>query len=274
MCVNITPAVVSGELQRARDEVEQQLLELGVRSLERRAADAAAAAAAAAPPPLPADVVARLDNEALGPEDDVAPDDILDVTTRCRRDAAERAAGLGMDAVLKAAAINPSKETLEPQTDVNEPFVKGVGTVDAVLWRSAARSASASSACGTCCSGVCCSFLVFEVCHCISLAVLTAGALFCLLPAYALLLSADQLAALHAAAEPRPGCAPPRVAGGLSKAEMYIAVDGCKVHIRSVLATLCGRPRTSKDRVLRVQQQAVAILQPDEAADEPREDGE
>ncbi len=81
-----------------------------------------------------------------------------------------------------------------------------------------------------------------------------------------LVLTAEQLAALHTAAALRPGFAAGRV---LSKAAMYIAVDGRKIHVRSALATLCGRPRTSKDRVLRVQQQAVAIAQVDEGVDEP-----
>jgi hypothetical protein len=231
-----------------------------VHSLERRAA-AAAAAAAASPSPLAAAVLARLDDEALGPEDDVSPDDILDVTTRVRRDAAERAAGLDMDSVLKAAAINPNKESLEPQTDAAEPFRKGLGTVDALLWRSAARSSSSPASGANALFRLSLDLVFFFFFFLISSA-------FC----FPLALTAQQLKALGSAAAARPGFSHPRVAAGLTKAAIYVVVDGGKIHVRSVLATLCGRPRTSKDRVLRVQDQAVAIAQQDEGADEPAQD--
>lgn len=192
----------------------------------------------------------------LAPEDDVAPDDILAITTRSRRDAAERAAGLDMASVLKAAAINPNKESLEPVTDASEPFLKGLGTVDALLWRSAARSSASPS-------GTDYAVVTTQLRRFVSSS---------RRPCLTLALSADQLATLQAAAAARPGFAHPRQVGGLSKAAMYIAVDGRKMHVRSILATLCGRPRTSKDRVLRVQQQPIAISQPDEGDAEPEQE--
>ena len=118
--------------------------------------------------------------------------------------------------------------------------MKGVGTVDAVLWRSAAR-ASASPASGKRDLVFFFNFFYFFFTH------LPSSSFF------PLVLTAEQLAALHTAAALRPGFAAVRVVGGLSKRAMYIAVDGHKIHVRSALATLCGRPRTSKDRVLRVQ---------------------
>jgi hypothetical protein len=165
-----------------------------------------------------------------------------------------------MDAVLKAAAINPNKESVEPGTDAGEPFRRGLGTVDAVLWRNAAQAKQAPA--GGMRNG---EFRLIGFFPRVVLSLVN-------FPNMRTDLTAQQLAALRAAAALRPGFAAPSNGARLSKTEMYVDVDGRKVHVRSVLATLCGRPRTSKDRVLRVQQQPLAISQPDEGADEPEEE--
>lgn len=87
-------------------------------------------------------------------------------------------------------------------------------------------------------------------------------------------LTDQQRAEFRAAASTRPGFAWRADApeAPCTRSGQYIAVDGVKIHVRSVLASLCGRPRSSKDRVLRVQTSATTLSQPDEGDQEPDEE--
>lgn len=253
LCRGLTPASVRATLERAREEVQQAMMEMGVRSLERQAAEGVAAPP---PPPLSPEELARLDDEALGEADDVQPEDIVVVRIVARRGAALRAAGA--DDVLRAAGVNFQTESEEPTTDVGEPFVRGLGYADAVLWADAVRAARPAG-------------IVFN-------SVLLPSLLSCsFLGSYSRFLFAaeclneQQRAAFLTAAATRAGFActsGPAVEH--TRSSSYLLVDNVKMHVRAILASLCGRPRSSKDRVLRVQQQTAALTsQPDEGAVEP-----